>query len=255
MQKLFAFSEEFYTVEFDDYEYGLLGAADMEDAQRQLPSSELDIIEVGQTDLNGILMLGRRPRPAEPPQEREQTQAVCLVYTPIDPVAMDRVLDTLRPKIGIAIENYRWARFPGNTPVFSDKHWLLCINNDETMVPLIGEKNFEDNFVPSEETVCFEYSHVVGEPSFYQVLIAVLTYVGRTVEYHYWARQARFKWFSLTYVEGWERVVEKIDGRYEQVWFLNPAFREELPAWVKSEASKSTVGFTDQGSPYMVNFE
>ncbi|EPJ2511929.1 hypothetical protein ACTGOH_004889 [Salmonella enterica subsp. enterica serovar Bareilly] len=255
MMKLFAFSDEFYTVEFDDYEYGLLGAVDMEDAKRQLPTSEIEIIEIGETNLSGILMLGRRPRPAEPDQEREQAQAICLVYEPIDPAAIAKVVDTLRPQIGVAIENYRWARFPGDTPIFSNKHWLLCINNDTIMVPLTGEKNFEDNFVPGEESVIFEYTHVIGKPSFYQVLIDVLTHVGRTIEYHYWARHARFKWFSLTYVEGWERVVEKIDGRYEQIWFLNPAFREELPAWVKEEASKLTVGFTKQGAPYMVNYK
>lgn len=255
MKKLFAFSDEFYTVEFDDYEYGLLGAVDMEDAKRQLPTSEIEIIEIGETNLSGILMLGRRPRPAEPEQEREMVQATCLVYEPIDPVAMAKVIDTLRPKIGVKIENYRWARFSGDTPIFTDQHWLLCINDDASKIPMTGEKNFENNFVPGEETVCFDYTHVVGKPSFYQVLIGALTYVGRTTEYHDWARQARFKWFSLTYVEGWERVVEKIDDRYEQVWFLNPAFREEVPVWVKEEASKLTVGFTEQGSPYMVNYK
>ncbi|HHS7556440.1 TPA: hypothetical protein ACTPQ1_004734 [Salmonella enterica] len=255
MNKLFAFSDEFYTVEFDDYEYGLLGAADMEDAQRQLPSSELDIIEVGETNLNGILLLGRRSRPAEPEPERVQATANCLVYTPLDVADVDKVVDTLRLSIGVTIENYRWARFPADAAPYTTNHWLLCINDDSSLIPITTQKNFEDKFVPAEDTVCYEYQRVVGKPSFYQVLIAVLTYVGRTIEYHYWARQARFKWFSLTYVEGWERVVEKIDGRYEQVWFLNPAFREELPAWVKAEASRSTVGFTSQGSPYMVNYE
>lgn len=253
--KLFAFSDEFYTVEFDDYEYGLLGAVDMEDAKRQLPTSEIEIIEIGETNLSGILMLGRRPRPAEPEQETELVRAACLVYQPLNPGAVDKLVDGLRPKIGITIQNYSWARFPNDAPPFTTNDWLLCINDDAVMIPLTGQDGFEDNFMPTNENVNYEYHRVVGVPSFYQVLIKALTYVGRTTEYHCWARQARFKWFSLTYVEGWERVVEKIDGRYEQIWFLNPAFREEVPVWVKEEASKLTVGFTDQGSPYMVNYK
>ncbi|QVW55241.1 hypothetical protein pEaSNUABM29_00201 [Erwinia phage pEa_SNUABM_29] len=254
MQKLFAFSDEFYTVEFDDYEYGLLGAADMEDAQRQLPSSELDIIEIGQTDLDGILLLGRRSRPAEPEREKENVKIDCLVYTPVNPGKIETVVAGLRPNIGVPIENYRWARFPAGVEPFTTNHWLLCANDDSVLIPITTQKNFEDYFFPGEETVCYECTRFVGKPSFYQVLINVLTYVGRAIEYHYWARQARFKWFSLTYVEGWERVVEKIDGRYEQVWFLNPAFREELPAWVREEASNSTVKIGADGNPRMVKF-
>lgn len=163
MNRLFAFSEEFYSVEFDDYEYGVLGAEDLEDAQRQLPSSHLEIVEIGKTDLYGFIMLGRRSKLPQP-------------------------------------------------------------------------KTVENDL-----------------PSFYSVLIEVLTYVGRTAEYHDWAIQARRKWFSSTEVEGWERVVEKVD-RYEQVWWLNPLFREELPVWVKKEASLLTINFDGHGNPYNVKY-
>lgn len=262
--RLFLFSDAFYTTNYDTYNHGVVAARDENEARHLVPTV-IDLIDVGETDAHGALLFAEGVRNWPERHRYINRSVVCPGWKVIeggDLTDFERKLIEmlgLPPDIDLRFKNY--AKVPetsefGVPPAAGQ--WTVTIVSRElggdSQIHFNGIPSFDAQFEPGEHTATYTWQETENLPvTIEHVLADVLKYVGRAAEYHDWAAQARHHFYSRTPVEGWEQLTEQI-GYRTLTWYRHPDWQKLVPEYVRKEASKLTVITDDNGNMRMAKY-
>ncbi|AFQ96696.1 hypothetical protein G173_gp151 [Erwinia phage phiEaH2] len=262
--KLFVFSDAFYTTNYDQYNHGVVAAIDEEDAQRLVPTG-IDLIEVGETDAYDVLLFAEGVR-NWPERHRYTNHTInCPGWKVIEGADISDYekklveLMQLPPDMDIVFSN--WGKVPedsehGKPPAAGQ--WTITATSGElggsAQVHFNGLPSLDALLEPAEHTVSYTWQDTETLPvTIEHVLADVLKVVGRESEYHDWAGMARQHFYSETAVLGWEELTEEI-GQYKKTWYRHPDWQTLVPEMVRKEASKLTVITDENGRMRMAQY-
>lgn len=262
--KLFVFSDAFYTTNYDQYNHGVVAAMDEEDAQRLVPTG-IDLYEVGETDAYNVLMFAEGVR-NWPERFRYTNRTIpCQGWKLIEGADISdyeaKLIELMKLPIDIDITFTKWSRVPeesefGKPPAAGQ--WTVTATSAElggsTQIHFNGLPSLDALFEPADFMSEYTWQETEKLPvTIEHVLADVLKVVGREHEYHDWAGAARSLVYSEKPVLGWEELTEEI-GQYKKTWYRNPDWATLVPEMVRKEASKLTVITDDNGNMRMAKY-
>lgn len=250
LNKLFFFTDRWYTMPGDTYNFGVLGAEDTKTAKLVLGTELVDGKELGQTDTSGQIVCATALRDIDPRTKAVEHTVECEYYRLKDGVDVSERVEQIRAQIskmygidcsGMTIDFSRALRIPGEYTSTGGALWQVeCKHPDyeqTNSIMLAAERNgsitLDDaaNFEATGEKSQYKYVENEELPLTPEWLILdLLEKAGLGGDsWAVLADAARKVAYSSTEVEGWSRVDEVYgQGANGHVisWWLNPGWEK-----------------------------
>lgn len=262
--RLFLFSDAFYTTNYDTYNHGVVAAPD-ENAARHLVPTNIDLVDMGETSAYGALLFAEGVRNWPERHRYINREVVCPGWKVIEGGDISDYekkiaeLMNMPPDLELVFTNY--AKVPETTDFGvppAAGQWTATVTAEElggsTQIHFCGLPTFDALFEPAEHTALYTWQETEDLPVTIEHVIAdMLKVVGRGAEYHDWAAETRHHFYSSTPVEGWEELTEQI-GYGTKTWYRHPDWQKLVPEHIRKEAAKLTVVTDDNGNMRMAKY-
>lgn len=238
--KLFFFNDHFYTAPMDTYNFGIVAAPDKATAYASMGTTNVDLLELGTTDVSGQVVCAIDTRGIDPRIKDEPRITHAQFYVAKEGSNFDERMGEVRqliatqygfPEDNIGLDFSRMLKIDGECTSSGQPLWRSFASaegyQEKMPIFLTFEGEDAENFEPIDEFEDYEYHVRVDLPLTPVWLLVDLTEKHSLYEEDYagCAMVARNVAYRSEETEGFERI-EEVFGNHTLVWWLDPNWKE-----------------------------